>query len=235
MQLPLGDDPRTETLRALHASLIARFGRIVRPPEKRREPVWVLVQGVIGARSKTAVSNASTDFLLEHYGSWDAVAKAPLEELTAHLARQTFPEQSARRLKDCLLAIAEKRGKLDLSLLGDMPTAAAMEWLETLPGVARKNSAGVMNTSTFDRSALVIDGHHRRVMQRMGLVPARADTTRAYDELMPVLPPEWSAQDMDEHHLLVKKLGQTYCRPSRPDCTACLARGICQTGRGLSP
>ncbi len=227
MQLPLGDDPRTDTLRRLHVALIERFGRIIRPPEKRRGPVWVLVQGVIGARSKTAVSNASTDFLLEHYGSWDAVAQAPVEELAVHLSRQTFPGQSAQRLKDCLLGIAEKCGSVDLSPLGDMTTDTAMAWLETLPGVARKNSAGVMNTSTFDRPALVIDGHHKRVMQRMGLVPARADTTKAYDELMPVLPPEWTAQDMDEHHLLVKKLGQANCRPSQPVCDSCPALADC--------
>ena len=45
MQLALGSDPRTDMLRALQARLIGRFGRIVRPPDKRRDPVWALVQG----------------------------------------------------------------------------------------------------------------------------------------------------------------------------------------------
>ena len=107
----------------------------------------------------------------------------------------------------------------------------AMAWLETLPGVARKNSAGVMNASTFERRAMVIDGHHRRIMQRMGIVTAKADTARTYDTLMPIVPEEWSAADMDEHHLLLKKLGQTHCRPRAPDCANCFARDNCQTGR----
>ena len=81
MQLALGGDPRTQQLRAMQERLIAAFGRIVRPPEKRRDPVWALVQGVIGARARTAVSNASTDRLLAHYGSWDAVAEVPLVAL----------------------------------------------------------------------------------------------------------------------------------------------------------
>lgn len=231
MQLPLGPDDRTVGLRRLHAGLIAHFRRIVRPPDKRRSPEWVLVHGVIGAQTKTAASNASTDGLLAEFGSWEAVAEAPLEDLEARLQRQTFPNVAAKRLKDCLQAIIAERGAVDLRHLGNLPMGEAMSWLEKLPGVARKNSAGVMNASTFNRKAMVIDGHHRRIMQRMGIVPAKADTGRTYDALMPILPEEWTAEDMDEHHLLLKKLGQSYCRPRAPDCANCFARADCETGK----
>ena len=231
MQLDLGGDPRTDILRRLQAGMIANLGRIVRPSDKRRGPEWVLVHGVIGAQTKTAASNASTDGLIAEYGSWDSVAGLPVEDLEARLQRQTFPSVAAKRLKDCLSAIIAERGSVDLSHLAKLGTQDAMAWLEALPGVARKNSAGVMNASTFERKALVIDGHHRRIMQRMGVVPAKADTAKTYDALMPILPPEWSAADMDEHHLLLKKLGQTHCRPRAPDCANCFARDNCQTGR----
>ena len=232
MQLPLGSDNRTDILRRMQAAMVERFGRIIRPPEKRCSPEWVLVHGVIGARAKTRVSNESTDALLAEFGSWDAVAAQSVEALEARLKRQTFPGQSAQRLSDCLSAIIAKCGSVELSRLGAMETAEAMRWLEQLPGVARKISAGVMNTSTFDRRAMVIDGHHRRIMQRTGIVPEKADTARAYDALMPILPEEWSAADMDEHHLLLKKLGQSHCRPRTPDCTGCPVRADCATGKG---
>ncbi len=230
-QLPLGSDPRTDILRRVHAAMIERFGRIVRPPAKRRNPVWTLVQGVIGARSKTIVSNTSTDRLLADYGSWEAVAEAPVDELTAILSIQTFPELSAQRLKDCLAAIIAERGAVDLRHLSNLPIEEAMLWLESLPGVARKIAAQVMNTSTFDRPVMVIETHHRRIMQRMGLIAPKADTARAFDVLMPILPEEWSAADMDEHHLLLKKVGQTHCRPARPLCSGCPLRADCETGR----
>ncbi|WP_416830707.1 MAG: endonuclease III domain-containing protein [Erythrobacter sp.] len=231
MQLDLGSDPRSDVLRRTQAELIAAFGRIIRPPEKRRDPVWVLVHGVIGAQTKTAASNASTDGLIAEYGSWEAVAAAPVADLEARLQLQTFPTVAAQRLKDCLNAIIAARGAVDLLHLTDMETAEAMAWLEQLPGVARKNSAGVMNASTFERKAMVIDGHHRRIMQRMGIVPSKADTAKTYDALIPILPEEWSAADMDEHHLLLKKLGQTFCRPRRAECEACPVQKICETGR----
>lgn len=231
MQFDLGPDARTQTLRRAHAALIARFGRIVRPPEKRRDPVWVLVHGVIGAQTKTAASNASTDALIAHFGTWDAVAAVPVPDLESRLQRQTFPSVAAQRLAACLNAIIAARGSVDLRHLSNLETVEAMAWLEQLPGVARKNSAGVMNASTFNRRAMVIDGHHRRIMQRMGLVRAKADTARTYDTLMPLVPDEWSAADMDEHHLLLKKLGQTYCRPRTPHCDGCPVRPDCETGK----
>lgn len=230
-ELPLGPDPRTDILCRMQAALIASFGRILRPPEKRRSPEWVLVHGVIGAQTKTAASNASTDGLLAEYGSWEAVAAAPVGALQASLQRQTFPTVAAQRLKQCLEAIIAERGAVDLRHLSNLETSAAMAWLERLPGVARKNSAGVMNASTFSRKAMVIDGHHRRIMQRMGIVPVKADTARTYDALMPIVPPEWSAADMDEHHLLLKKLGQTLCRPRAPLCEGCPVRNDCAMGR----
>ena len=90
------------------------------------------------------------------------------------------------------------------------------------------------SSDLFERRAMVIDGHHRRIMQRMGVVPAKADTAKTYDALMPIVPPEWSAADMDEHHLLLKKLGQTHCRPRKAACGACPVRNICATGSSHS-
>ncbi|WP_279351717.1 endonuclease III domain-containing protein [Erythrobacter litoralis] len=189
------------------------------------------MQGVIGARTKSPVSNAATDRLLKRYGSWEAVARAPLIELEDALLTQTYPNVAAERLKASLTALIEKRGAVDLSHLAGLETAEAMDWLEQLPGIGRKIAAGVMNASTLDRRAIVLDSHHTRILQRMGLVPPKATTARAFDAIMPAMPEEWSAADYDEHHLLMKKLGQTWCRPSSPDCRNCPALAMCETGR----
>ncbi len=231
MQLPLGPDPRTDTLRRLQALLVQRFGRIERTAAEWRAPEWVLVQGVIGARTKSEVSNEATDRMLKRWGSWEAVAAAPLAELQAELATQTYPNIAAERLKASLTALIERSGAVDLAHLAGMQTDAAMHWLEQLPGIGRKIAAGVMNASRLDRRAIVLDSHHTRILQRMGLVPPKASTDRAFAAIMPVMPEEWSAAEYDEHHLLMKKLGQTWCRPSSPDCATCPAQALCETGR----
>lgn len=234
MQLSLGIDPRVAQLERIQAALLAAFGRIDRGHDKRRDPVWTLVQGVIGAQTKTAISNAATDALIDRFGSWEAVASAPLDAVEQVLSLQTFPRMAAERLQACLAAIIAQRGAVDLRHLSNTLDAAAMAWLEALPGVGRKIAAGVMNTSVFQRRELVIDGHHRRVMQRAGLVPPRADTRRAYDALMPLLPPRWTAADIDEHHLLVKRLGQVHCRPGVAHCHRCPIAADCATGRAAT-
>lgn len=233
-QLSLGSDPRTETLRRLQPLLVQRFGHVRRAAEERRKPEWVLVQGVIGARTKTEVSNAATERLLAKYGSFENIAAAPLAELQDALGTQTYPNMAAERLKACLLDLVARRGAVDLSHLGAMETATAMDWLEELPGVGRKIAAGVMNASEFERPVIVLDSHHRRILQRMGLVPAKADTQRAYEAIMPAMPLEWSAADYDEHHLLMKKVGQTWCRPRSIDCENCVAQALCETGRAAT-
>lgn len=231
MELPLGPNPRSARLARIHAGLIEAFGHIERGHDRHRDPVWTLVQGVIGAQTKTPVSNASTDALLARFGTWEAVAREDERGLQSILRGQTFPSVAAERLKACLLAIIADRGAVDMRHLSNLPDDVAMAWLEALPGVGRKIAAGVMNTSLFARRQLVIDGHHRRVMQRVGLVPPRADTARAYTALMPILPEDWNAADIDEHHLLVKRLGQVHCCPSHPHCERCPIRPHCDTGR----
>ena len=230
MELPFSGDPRTDVLERLNPLLIQRFGRIERTDDYSRAPEWVLVQGVIGARTKSEKSNAATNRMLARWGSWEAVAAAPLDELRDELATQTYPRMAAERLKACLLALIELRGAVDLSHLEPMGTDEAMDWLEQLPGVGRKIAAGVMNASVFARPVVVLDGHHTRILQRMGLVPPKASTARAYDSIAPAMPPGWSAAQYDEHHLLMKKVGQTYCRPSHTDCANCPAQALCATG-----
>lgn len=230
MELPLGADPRSDTLRRLQDQLVQRFGHIVRAAPERRVPEWVLVQGLIGARTRSEVSNLNSDALLAHYFSWEAVAAAPVADLAHMLATATYPNVMAERLKAALSRLISLRGSVDLSHLEAMDTEAAMVWLEQLPGVGRKIAAGVLNASTLCRRAVVLDSHHRRILQRMGLVPPKADTARAFDAITPAIPPEWSAETLDEHHLLMKKLGQNYCRPQMPHCTECPAQSLCKMG-----
>ena len=159
------------------------------------------------------------------------MADAPLAELRAELATQTYPNVAAERLKVCLTDLIARRGSVDLSHLEGMDTEEALRWLEQLPGIGCKIAAGVMNASTLDRRAIVLDAHHTRILRRTGLVPAKADTARAFAAIMPAMPPEWSKADFDEHHLLMKNVGQTTCRPSQMVCGDWPAEALCETGR----
>ena len=221
----------TETLRRLQGRLVDHFGPMKRDAAHRKSPEWTMVQGLIGSRMPSEQSSAVADGLIERLGSWDAVAALPVDRLAKELKGIRFPNQGAKRVHDVLGAVMAQRGSVDLSCLTAMDDAEAIAWLEGLPGLGRKIAAQVLNASTLDRRALVLDTHHLRILARMGLIGAKDDTARAYDAIMPALPPEWDAPTIDEHHMLMKALGRTHCRPKTIDCASCPALALCATGQ----
>lgn len=218
-------------LQRLQDVLVQRFGHRRRAKDGRRPAEWSMVQGLIGSRMPSEQSSAVADGVLARLGSWDALAALPLDRVAAELRGVRFPNQSARRVHGVLGAIVAERGRVDLSHLAEMTTDDAIAWLERLPGVGRKIAAQVVNTSALDRPALVLDTHHLRILGRLGLIAAKDDTAMAYDTIMPLLPPEWDAGTIDEHHQLMKQLGRAICRPAKPLCPDCPALSLCPTGQ----
>ena len=62
------------------------------------------------------------------------------------------------------------------------------------------------------------------------IVVEEEEDVAAFADYEPPVTAAVPAADMDEHHLLLKKLGQTHCRPRKPLCDGCPARQDCQTG-----
>ena len=108
------------------------------------------------------------------------------------------------------------------------------EKTERLPGAGRKVSAATLNFSTLRMRALVVDTHHLRVVRNLGLTRPHATYEEAYRRLMPRLPAQWGAAELDDHHQLMKALGQTICRPESPRCGACPLQDLCPTGRQVA-
>lgn len=233
MQLSLLIDDRTTVLATLQSRLLQRFGPWVRA--HRRDPVGTLIHGLVGWKTRTELTSAAVDSLEAEFGDWEGVRDAQASRLQAIIAPVTFPDLKAPRIQAALAEITRRYGCLTLDPLSALSVPAAVAWLETLPGVGRKIAAEVLNASSFNRVALVIDGHHHRVMRRLGLVRAAATVPELYETLMPLLPSGWTGDDLDAHHMLVKQLGQTICRHDVPECDRCPLTDLCATGRALEP
>jgi len=227
MQLLLAIDDRTRTLGEIHRRLEQRFGP--QGPFYLLDPVSQLVMGLVGGRTHAKVSRSAFEALLRRFGGWEAVRDAPVGEIETIIAAVTYADAKARRLKAALEAITRAHGRLTLDNLERLTVAEAIIWLERLPGVGRKVAAATLNFSTLRKPALVIDTHHLRVLRSLALVGPKADFRHAYDDMMALLPPDWSAADLDEHHQLMKRLGQTFCRPTVPCCRHCPLRDLCPT------
>ncbi len=231
MQLDFWPDDRTKIVREIHERLVCRFG----PPGPwfHPDPVSQLVLGLIGGRTYEAVSLAAFKTLALHFRSWEAVRDAPVADIQASIRRVTFADVKAARLQQALICVEAKRGQLELDFLRRRDVASAMTWLMHLPGVGPKVAALILNFSTLRMPALVVDTHHLRVLRRLGMVRRTASATDVFHVAMSHLPASWTAGDMDDHHQLMKGLGQGICRHRDPACRKCPLLDLCPTGQAL--
>ncbi len=233
MQLLLPIEDGQLTLAAVHARLAARFGRP--GPWRHLGPVDQLVMGLVGGRTRGEESLAAFAALRRRFRTWEAVRDAPGPAVRSAIAPVNFAERKSPLLQDALRAITARRRRIELDFLVRMPVEPAMDWLERLPGVGRKVSAATLNFSTLRMRALVVDTHHLRVARKLGLVRARATQEEAYRRLMPRLPTGWGAAKLDDHHQLMKRLGQTICRSDASRCRDCPLHDLCPSAEGVRP
>lgn len=198
-----------------------------------RSPIGALVKSIISCRTQDEVSLRAYNALIETWPDWNDMAAAGPAAVAKVIKDVTLPEREAGYVCEALRRISASHPDYDLDFLGTEPVNRAMAWLERLPGVGRKTSAATLNFSTLQRPALVIDTHVQRVLQRVGLVAANASTEAAYDHIMPALG-LWSAADVSQLHVLIKRLGQTQCHAGNPQCQGCPLMAICKTGRSLN-
>lgn len=198
--------------------LRSRFGHP--GPIRVRTPIGQLVKSSISGRTRDDVSLGAYRRLVGAYPDWCLMACAPTAEIEAVIGDVTFPDVKARHLGEALRAIAADRPDFNLTFLGARGVAGSLEWLERLPGVGRKVSASTLNFSTLRMPAFVVDTHILRILRRFGFVRGKADTRTAYDATM-AMAQGWSAADLAELHVLMKRLGQDICRADRARCGAC--------------
>jgi endonuclease III len=227
MNESLFPNPRTEPddrLPHIHRLLLGYFGQ----PEPREpwDPLSQFIYSLISPRTKTDTTYAVVRNLRNRFGTWENLRDASLAEIEQGLEGITFPDQKALHLKASLEGITARVGELTLDFLARYRTDKIRTWLEQFPGVGPKTSAAVVNFSTLRRRALCVDSHHLRVTQRLGLTP-RADAATTEERLMRLVPETWDAVMLDDHHQLIKKLGQTICTFEDPECPQCPLRTVC--------
>src|SRR5580704_553751 len=214
--MPLFVDTRLEEI---HSRLLAYYGK---PPERDVwDPLKQFIYSLLSSRTKTEVTFEVVEHLQTRFGSWENLRDAPISEIEEAIRPITFPEQKAVHLKRALEQITERCGTLSLDFLKGYRTDKIRYWLEQFDGVGSKTSAAVVNFSRLRRRAICVDSHHLRIIERLGFVGKSAGARETEDRVMEMAPAEWSPVMLDEHHTLIKTLGQRICTKNHPKCSAC--------------
>ncbi|HZH46126.1 MAG TPA: Fe-S cluster assembly protein HesB [Roseococcus sp.] len=195
------------------------------------DPMDELVSSLLSHRTRNADSARAFRTLRERFPDWAAVRDAPVAAVEEAIAACTWPEAKAPALQRTLRAITERVGRLDLSVVAEMTVPEARAWLEAMPGIGPKTSAAVLSFSALRRRALPVDSHHHRVAQRLGLIPANLAVGPAHRVMEAMLPEEWDAQQVYDHHEVLMLHGQKVCHFRAPRCTGCAVLDLCPTGQ----
>ncbi|MGB3801486.1 MAG: hypothetical protein WA952_16835 [Lewinella sp.] len=201
-------------------------------PFSTRDPLSEMVNALLSHRTKNPVTRAAYQRLREVYPSWEEVIDAPTEKIEETIAAVTYPEVKAPRIQEALRQVKTRNdGQLSLDFLAGMAVREARDWLEGIPGVGAKTSAAILSFSRLRKPALVVDTHHLRVAQRIGLVAPKASLDKAATQLQDYLPADWHGQRVYDSHQGFMRHGQRVCHWSHPDCGNCVVNHLCDFAR----
>lgn len=215
-------------IREMRDRLKAAFGDV--PFNTSRDPMSALIKSIISSRTKDEVSLRAFNNLIRLYPVWDGMRAASWRDIAAAIAEVTDAEDKARHVVLTLAHVAARFPGYDLSSLADEPADVALAWLRSLPGAGPKVAASVMNFSTLQRQALVMDRHVLRVFRRTGLVGRKTGDIPANAMIMSALR-AWTALQLSDLHVLVKRLGQAFCHAGVADCRSCPLNESCVGAR----
>jgi endonuclease-3 len=214
----------------IHERLCDTYGCPV-PYFHALDPVSELVSSMLSHRTRNSDSAQAYRSLVARFPTWESVIGAPTAEVEEAVAASTWPEQKAPRVQAALRWIREERGEISLDFLKSLTPFEARRWLERIPGVGPKTSAAVLSFSRLRMRALPVDSHHHRVAQRLGLISDKLDVGPAHAVLESMLPSDWDAQQVYDHHEVMMFLGQRVCTYQSPRCRQCPLLDLCPTGQ----
>ena len=215
---------------ALHDRLCAAYGCPIAYFQDL-SPLDELISSLLNHRTRNRDAKRAFEALKGRFGGWEAVRDAPVAEVERAIAGVTWPEAKAPRLQSVLKEIAVRRGGFDLGFLADMPVGEARAWLESITGIGPKTSAAVLSFSTLRRAALPVDSHHHRVAIRCGLIPPKLAVGPSHVALAALLPGDWDAQAVYDHHEVMMLHGQRCCHHRGPECGRCVVLDLCPEGQ----
>lgn len=205
-----------------HLLLQEEYGELAWKP--RRKPMHELISTMLSHRTTQANEAEGYDRMWNHFGSWEAIMNAKLDDLIETLHPVQFPAAKAMNIQKVLRIIKEERGAFSIDFLKDMTAEEGVAWLTDLPGVGVKTATLVL-LFCFGKPVLPVDTHVHRISQRVGLIGPKDNAEKAHELLQEMLPKDYKVLFNFHLHMLVH--GQKVCRWAHPKHAECPLSSFC--------
>ena len=187
-----------------------------------KEPIDVLIETILSQNTSDVNSGRAFGSLLSTFGSWEAVASAPVEYIAQTIKFGGLSRIKAVRIKQILNKIEKERGCISLDFLSSMSIAEAKNYLLSLPGVGLKTANCVL-LFALGKPCLPVDTHVFRVARRLGLIDSRISTEKAHNLLQEQVP----LSRVYQFHLHMIEHGRQVCHARQPRCVECVLENGC--------
>ncbi len=179
---------------------------------KFSNPFELLVATILAAQTTDKKVNEVTKLLFKKYPDPESIAKTPLDQLEKDIKQINFYRRKAKLLKKCCEAlIKDFNGKIPDSI----------DDLTKLPGVGRK-TASVILVNAFNKPAIVVDTHVKRVSQRLGITESNNPEKIERD-----LAKFFSKENWAFISKAMVLFGRYVCKSKNPKCKECALLEIC--------
>ncbi len=205
--------------RSVGTTLVRWFRRHRRPlPWRRdRDPYHVWVAEALLQQTRVAQAVPYYERFLRRFPTVRSLARARLEDVlkawqgAGYYARARHLHAAAR------VVVAEHGGRLPRTVPD----------LERLPGVG-PYLARAIAAIAYDAPVVALEANGLRVAARWTLERGDVRTSTVRSRLERALTAALPVRDAAAFNEAVMELGETVCRPARPDCPACPVRGACR-------
>lgn len=160
--------------------------------------------------------------LKSYFPTWEAVCKAPVNEIAEAIRPGGLANQKSARIKAFLEWIKNTYHELNLDFVCQMSSEAVIEIFSLIKGIGIKTISVVL-LFACNKDIFPVDTHVHRICKRLGLVAEKTTAEKTHWQMQPLVPPGKSLS----LHLNFLKLGRSLCRPSNPRCSECPINVLC--------
>ncbi|WP_457625630.1 endonuclease III [Persephonella sp.] len=179
---------------------------------KFETPFQLLVATILAAQTTDKKVNEITPVFFKKFPDPFAVAKASLKEIEETIRSINYYRRKAKLIKECCTALVKEfNGKVPDNI----------DDLVKLPGVGRK-TASVILVNAFNKPAIVVDTHVKRVSKRLGITDSDNP-----DKIEKDLANFFSEKNWVYISKALVLFGRYICKAKNPLCKECYLIDIC--------
>lgn len=188
----------------------------------RKNALDSLILTILSQNTNDKNRDAAFRRLKERFPRWEMVLKAGAEEIEEAIRPGGLSRQKAYRILQILRWLKENYNSLNLDFICSLPVDEAMDLLLSLRGVGVK-TASVVLLFTCGHPLFPIDTHIYRILKRLGIIPPKITTEKAFYLLAGRIP-DSKALSL---HLNIIQFGRSICQARSPKCQQCFLMNLC--------